>query len=123
MITPNLAHVAVAEFSTRENDYRYKKLNAILAVLPDFGECGATATDLAVAVGRKLWADKGYDPQKYNPEWHAPTVQSISQNVRKLVRCGAVQRTEFITGRTMRIELYPGEFKDIPEKIVLFNLI
>lgn len=123
MITPNLAHVAVAEFSTRENDYRYKKLNAILDVLPDFGECGATATDLAVAVGRKLWADKGYDPQKYNPEWHAPTVQSISQNVRKLVRCGAVQRTEFITGRTMRIELYPGEFKDIPEKIVLFNLI
>lgn len=123
MNTPNLAHVAVAEFSTRENLWKYKKINGILEVLPGFGDGGATATDIAIAVGRHLWEANGYDPKNYNPDWHAPTVQCISQNLRKLVACGAVQRTEFITGRTLRIELYPGEFKDIPEKIVLFNLV
>lgn len=123
MNNPNLAHVAVAECSTRENRKRYKYLSDILSALSGFGECGATATQIAEVVGRKRWEANGFPMEKYNPEWHAPTVQLISQNVRKLVKVGAVQRTEFITGRTLRIETYPGEFKDIPEKIVLFNVI
>ena len=123
MNNPNLAHVAVAECSTRENRKRYKYLSDILSALSGFGECGATATQIAEVVGRERWKSYGYPMEKYNPEYHAPTVQLISQNVRKLVKVGAVQRTEFITGRTLRIQVGRNEWKDIPEKIVLFNVI
>lgn len=118
MINPNFAHVAVAEFSTRQNQSRYDFLSELMEVLTS-APAPMTVTEIAQTVGQTYCDNHGITK---NIDWYTPTVQRTTQNLRKLVCVGCVQRQEIKTGRIMFIQTHDG-MKSIEEKKILFSLI
>lgn len=124
MNTPNLAHVAVAEHSTGDNQRRYNILETILEVLT----APMTVTEINAAIGNTLW-NKDHPgwavPANYAPGGYdfRPTVQRTTQHIRKLVAVGAVKREEIKTGEIRIVEIAPGVMKSFEVKEIRFSRI
>ena len=124
MKNPNFAHVAVAEFSTGNNQRRYNILETILEVLT----APMTITEINAAIGNSLWNKDHPDwsvPLDYAPGGYdfRPTVQRTTQNIRKLVAAGAVNREEIKTGEIRIVEVVPGVMKSFEVKEIRFSRI
>ena len=124
MTTPNLAHVAVVEFSTVDNERRYNILETILEVLT----APMTITEINKAIGNTLWNKDHPDwqvPLNYAPGGYdfRPTVQRTTQNIRKLVAMGAVNRVEVKTGEIRVVEIAPGVIKSFEVKKILYSKV
>ena len=124
MTTPNLAHVAVVEFSTVDNERRYNILETILEVLT----APMTVTEINKAIGNTLWNKDHPDwqvPLNYAPGGYdfRPTVQRTTQNIRKLVAMGAVNRVEVKTGEIRVVEIAPGVIKSFEVKKILYSKV
>lgn len=124
MKAPNLAHVAVAEHSTGDNQRRYNILETILEVLT----APMTVTEINAAIGNTLWNKDHPDwqvPANYAPGGYdfRPTVQRTAQNIRRLVAVGAVKREEIKTGEIRIVEIAPGVMKSFEIKEIRFSRI
>ena len=124
MITPNFAHVAVAEFSTGDNQRRYNILETILEVLT----APMTITEINAAIGNRLWNKDHPDwpvPLDYAPGGYdfRPTVQRTTQNIRKLVIAGAVKKEKIKTGKVRIVEVMPGVMKSFEVEEVRYSKV
>lgn len=124
MKNPNFAHVVVVEFSTGDNQRRYNILESILEVLT----APMTITEINKAIGNSLWNKENPNfavPANYAPGGYdfRPSVQRTTQNIRKLVAAGVVNREEIKTGEIRTVEVAPGVMKSFEVKEVRYSRI